>query len=298
MSRIQILRHGEETAFSKPIKRALLRDNRISYGARGLFAMLWDFPTDWVFHANHIVRMSPHGMTQLKSYIKELRNIGAIEIRRNQLTLSEAESLNELENNNYKVGQIIGSKWILNNPDLWAIETNLTESFNEDNTNPPRGRFSTSRETQQSVKPAVGKPTTKGLKEQGLEIKEPPPQRNLVYPHKLKTEEHASADTLLNTVNNKRAQELLDELAARINNNQVRNPLGYLRSLVQRDKSGKFIPELGLNIAKARKNKQEEANKKAPEVKRTKPEDIPKKLNSMHSVLKPKNNTKGQTHHE
>jgi hypothetical protein len=40
MSRIHISRNGEEPVYSKSIKRALLREERLSYGARGLVAAL------------------------------------------------------------------------------------------------------------------------------------------------------------------------------------------------------------------------------------------------------------------
>ena len=40
---IEIRREGEIN-YAKPLARALLRDSRLSFGARGLFAYLWDLP--------------------------------------------------------------------------------------------------------------------------------------------------------------------------------------------------------------------------------------------------------------
>ena len=71
MSAIQINKNGEETSFSKPIKRALLRDKRLSFYARGLFAMLWDFPSNWIFYKSYLVEMSPEGKYKLERHIKE-----------------------------------------------------------------------------------------------------------------------------------------------------------------------------------------------------------------------------------
>jgi len=70
VSGIQI-QQDEETNFSKPFKRALFRDARLSYGARGFFAMMWDFPSNWNYVKAHLVNFSPGGRVQLQGYINE-----------------------------------------------------------------------------------------------------------------------------------------------------------------------------------------------------------------------------------
>jgi hypothetical protein len=293
MSRIHITRNGDDPVFSKPIDRALLREIRLTYGARGLFAMLWDFPSDWVYYSSHIVGMSPTGMTQLKNYLKELRNIGAIDIKAQQLTDEEARALNEESAKCYKAGQIIGKQWVLNNPKLWAIEASLSQTTSSSEGQSPKGRFSTFREKQQSDKPTDGESTTKGFEVQGSPNEEPPQENGtqnipFIFPKKLTIQEQESAKTLLHGVQPERAQELLDELAARLNSNLVRNSLGYLRSLIRRDSEGLFVPELSLKVAISRQKAFEELNKKETQFNPTKKEDIPNKLNSMHAALNPK----------
>jgi hypothetical protein len=296
MSRIHIKRNGDDPVFSKPINRALLRDIRLTYGARGLFAMLWDFPSDWIYYSSHIVGMSPSGMTQLKNYLKELRNIGAIDIKPQQLTDEDARALNEEGAKYYKVGQIVGKKWILNNPKIWAIEAPLTQEAKTNQEHSPKGRFPTFRENQPLEKPSDGEPTTKGFEVKGSPNEEPPPQEGaiqnipFIFPKKLTIQEQESAKTLLHGVEPKRAQELLDELSARLNSNLVRNSLGYLRSLVKRNADGLFIPELGIKVAIERRKASEDLNGKAPQFNPTKKEDLPQKLNSMHAALNPKTN--------
>lgn len=298
MSRIQILRNGEDTPFTKPIKRALLRDARLSYGARGLFAMLWDFPSDWVFYSSHIVGMSPCGMTQLKSYLKELRNIGAIKILPKQLSNEEAVALNKVSQKTYRAGQITGKQWILNNPDYWAIETSLSSANNSDQQNPPKDRFSTCRQNQASETPSIGESTTKGLQFEGSTNIRPLPQdndaakvpsgsANYIFPKQLTSQEREIAKSQLDVIDSALAQAVLDELAARLNANKVTGaPLSYLRSLITRAKTGQFMPEAGIRVASAREQaKLAQLKKTAEVIKPSNPSEIPKHLAAMHQVL-------------
>ncbi len=298
MSRIQILRNGEDTPFTKPMKRALLRDARLSYGARGLFAMLWDFPSDWVFYSSHIVGMSPCGMTQLKSYLKELRSIGAIKILPKQLSNEEAASLNKVSQKTYRAGQITGKQWVLNNPDYWAIETSLSSANNSDQQSPPKDRFSTCRQNQASEIPSIGESPTKGLQLEGSLTIRPLLQGNnvaktssgcadYIFPKQLKEEERKFAKPQLDSIDPILAQAVLDELAARLNANKVTGaPLSYLRSLITRANAGQFMPEAGIRIASAREQaKLAEIKKTAEVIKLSNPNEIPKHLAAMHHVL-------------
>jgi hypothetical protein len=297
MSRIQIFRNGEDTPFTKPIKRALLRDSRLSYGARGLFAMLWDFPSDWVFYSSHVVGMSPCGMTQLKGYLKELRSIGAIKILPKQLSNEEAVSLNKVSQKTYRAGQITGKQWILNNPDYWAIETSLSSANNSDHQSPPKDRFSTCRQNQASDIPNIGESTTKGLQLEGSANIRPLLQENevakissgadFIYPKQITAKERDNAKPQLDSIDPILAQAVLDELAARLNANKVTGaPLSYLRSLITRAKAGQFMPEAGIRIASAREQaKLEQIKKSADVIKPSNPNEIPKHLAAMRQVL-------------
>lgn len=304
MSRIQILRNGEDTPFTKPMKRALLRDARLSYGARGLFAMLWDFPSDWVFYLSHIVGMSPCGMTQLKSYLKELRNIGAIKILPKQLSNEEATALNKVSHKTYRAGQITGKQWQLNNPDYWAIETSLSSANNADQKTPPKDRFSTCRQNQASETPSIGEPTPKVLQLEGSANIRPLLQDNevatdpsgstdYIFPKQLTLQERDIAKPKLDLIDSALAQAVLDELAARLNANKVTGaPLSYLRSLITRANTGQFIPEAGIRVAAAREQAKSAQLKKAAEViKPSDPKEIPKHLAAMHQVLGRKSTT-------
>lgn len=298
MSRIQILRNGTETAFSRPFKRALFRDKRMTFGAKGVFATVWDFPDGWIFYLSFIVGMSPGGITQLKTYLKELKHFGAISIVLKRLTAEEALEMTKLGSKTYRAGQIVGKQWVLNHPDLWAIDFPLSNQKSDNQPLSPKDRFSDLRENHLSVKPSVGESTTKGLQLKDSANIRPLPQDNdvekdpsnsvnYIFPKQLTSQERDIAKPQLDVIDSALAQAVLDELAARLNANKVTGaPLSYLRSLITRAKSGQFTPEAGIRVAAAREQAKLAQLKKVAEViKPSDPKEIPKHLAAMHQVL-------------
>ena len=301
MSAIQLNKNGEETSFSKPIKRALLRDKRLSFYARGLFAMLWDFPKDWVFYKTYLVAMSPEGKFKLERHIRELKSFGALTIEPRQLSLAEATERTHTNDKSYRAGQFIGFKWTLNHPDLWAIEAPLSvknDISDAKNKPSPKTQFTEFRQNRTSVKPTFGKSSTKGLQLEGSANIRPLPQDNevakvpsgsadYIFPKQLKPEEREVAKLQLDSLDGVLAQAVLDELAARLNANKVTGaPLSYLRSLIVRAKTGQFMPEAGIRVAAAREQaKLAQLKKDAQTVKPSNPAEIPKHIAAMHQVL-------------
>ncbi len=80
----------------------------------------------------------------------------------------------------------------------------------------------------------------------------------LIFPDSLQPEERAAASLLVERCGD-HAQDLLDELSARMQSHAVRTPIAYLRGLVARAAAGTFVPEAGLRIAVARRRRVEEA---------------------------------------
>ena len=75
----------------------------------------------------------------------------------------------------------------------------------------------------------------------------------LVFPGGLSECEQTAARAKLATIPSALAQELLDELAARMNAGAIRStPLSYLRGLIKRAQYGAFTPEAGWRVAQAR----------------------------------------------
>jgi hypothetical protein len=83
----------------------------------------------------------------------------------------------------------------------------------------------------------------------------------LEYPKGLSPSERADAQSRLSPLTPELAQQLLDELAARLKAGTIRvSPLVYLIGLIKRANAGRFVPEAGLNVADAReKRKRNEA---------------------------------------
>lgn len=140
----KIKHEGKVTSVSLP--RALLRDARLSFGARGLFAYLWDLPDGWIIRLAHLAKMGPDGRDSLRSRLHELRSVGAIRIE----AIREDEDGNTLPR-----GRVAGKRWVLVAADRWAIEAPLTPS--------PDWRVTENRVSQLSVEPIIGNPDAKGL---------------------------------------------------------------------------------------------------------------------------------------
>ena len=82
------------------------------------------------------------------------------------------------------------------------------------------------------------------------------PHSNLEYPKGLSRSERADAQRRLARFSPEIAQQLLDELAARLKAGTIRiSPLVYLAGLIKRANAGRFVPEAALHVADARKKR-------------------------------------------
>lgn len=81
---------------------------------------------------------------------------------------------------------------------------------------------------------------------------------SLIFPRQMSSKEIALASQKLAPLASLLAQEVLDELAGRLNAQSVRgSPLSYLRSLITRAEAGTFTPEAGIRVALARERDKE-----------------------------------------
>lgn len=151
-SAFEICREGE-VDYSKPLARALLRDSRLSFGARGLFAFLWDLPGGWRTNSTHLASMSPQGRDAVRTLLKELEAVGAL----------RDEAIRG------KGGRLAGRRWILVTPERWAIESSLSAHKTPETA--PDASSTERRVFRLSEKPTVGKPNTKVHQEKGSSIK-------------------------------------------------------------------------------------------------------------------------------
>lgn len=107
-----ILVRDGDMKFSKPIARAVLRDSRLSFGARGLFIFLWDLPIGWRPRVAHLATMGPERRDAIRSRFSELQRVGAMRI----------EPLRTDD------GKVAGRQWVMINPGKWAITAPLSNS--------------------------------------------------------------------------------------------------------------------------------------------------------------------------
>ena len=78
----------------------------------------------------------------------------------------------------------------------------------------------------------------------------------LEYPKGLSPSERADAQSRLARFPPELAQQLLDELAARLKAGTIRiSAIVYLAGLIRRANAGEFVPEAGLNVADAREKR-------------------------------------------
>jgi hypothetical protein len=78
----------------------------------------------------------------------------------------------------------------------------------------------------------------------------------LEFPKGLSPSERADAQSRLARLRPELAQQLLDELAARLKAGTIRiSPLVYLAGLIKRANAGTFVPEAGLHVADVREKR-------------------------------------------
>ena len=68
-----------------------LRDENLSYKAKGLLSFMLSLPEDWNYLINGLVRVSKEGVKAIKSILKELQKYGYLEIRKNKNILGQFE---------------------------------------------------------------------------------------------------------------------------------------------------------------------------------------------------------------
>jgi hypothetical protein len=105
----EVVREGEIQQ-AKAIPRALLRDSRLSFGAKGLFVFVWDLPVGWRVRLIHLATVGPQRKDSIRRLLAELEAVGALRI---EIVRGER-------------GRLAGKRWVLRSPHLWAVEVSLS----------------------------------------------------------------------------------------------------------------------------------------------------------------------------
>lgn len=103
----------------------LIRDDRLSWKARGIFTYLWSMSDGWDFRVDEVTRHAKDGRDSLRAGLKELEEYGYLK--------------RQYKQNN--VGKLDGYEWILNDsPEAGKSAENSVESEENPESGKPGGR--------------------------------------------------------------------------------------------------------------------------------------------------------------
>lgn len=205
------------------ISRITLEDIRLSWEARGLYAFLLAKPDNWETCINHLIKCSPAGRDKTRKLIKELMDFKYIV---------------KIENRT-QLGQFSRPQYLIH-------ESPLDGYFNEA-ISPETGNPSTD-------KPFTDKPTPDNrpllkiqVNQEDQNTKKTTTTNNgIEWPKNIKVAHQQSILALAKDVDSVVVQLLLDELTGQINN--IKNPVGYFRSLLLSHQFKVFFPAKALQV--------------------------------------------------
>lgn len=213
------------------LNRHLLEDSKLSYEARGLLACMLAKPNDWVFYISYFIKNSPAGRDKVRRIFNELIKFGYIvksehrsgkgHFSSPQYTVYESPLLSD------------SSTKIVPKPENPSTDNPLAEKPSP--LNPPL-----LSKHLKPIKQVTKNTTTKSDK--------------YIWSPKLSDEHRNSILSLLTEVDdNDAVQLLLDELSGQLEN--IKNPVGYFRTLLQSYHVGDFTPAKAIQIQSYRKRK-------------------------------------------
>ena len=213
------------------INRHLLEDPQLSYEARGLLSSMLAKPNDWVFYISYFIKNSPAGRDKVRRIFNELIKFGYI-----------VKSEHRSEKGHFSAPQYI----VYESPSLCdSSENTVPKPENPSTVNPSTDKPSPSKHPLLSKQTELKKQVTKNTTTNS---------QKYIWSPKLSDEHKNSILSLLEEVDDHEAvQLLLDELAGQIDN--IKNPVGYFRTLLQSYLLGEFTPAKALQVQSSRKQK-------------------------------------------
>lgn len=216
------------------LSRFVAQDERLSLEARGLLIFLLSMPDDWIVCIGHLVKISPAKRDKIRRILKELIEFNYIqkEERRNEE--------GRFSNPEYIVYEFPCDGYF---DHLLDYRSGKTAAVNPSPVEP------------QGNNPPLQR---KQLK-QNIQVTNNTTTKDLVWSPKLNSEHQESILSLLSVIDQKSAQLLLDELSGQLDN--IKNPVGYLRTLLKAYQAGNFTAAKALQTQATRAEKQ--ANEQA-----------------------------------
>lgn len=236
-----ILRHRVDRDYTV-LTNKVLRDRRLSWGARGLLAYLLHLPANFELNLTYLAKQSPDKRHATCARIKELQDLGyvAIERARNQ------------------AGCYTHTVWTVTD-----TPTPLPQSEN------PTVDYPTAENPNAGNQPLIS--TTDQQELNGTTTTAPKPsQRDAVvvgeeldFPPAFFGEHRASATVVIESCPDAFRQQILYEAAGIIERGKLRgSPIGLLRGLAKKAQQGAFVPSHGIAYG-AKRRKEREARAQA-----------------------------------
>ncbi len=214
------------------INRHLLEDVRLSYEARGLLACMLAKPNDWIFHITFFIKNSPAGRDKVRRIFNELIAAGYI-------VKTDGRS---------RTGKFGSPQYTVYESPVSDSQANITSpkpdkpsTINPLTDNPATVNPSLLSKQLVLNKQVTNKTTTN--------------REDLIWTKKLSQDHQESIGSMITNMDNQDVQLLLDELAGQIEN--IKNPVGYFRTLLNSYLSGEFVPAKALQIQSSRKQRVE-----------------------------------------
>ena len=206
----------------------------MSWSARGIVTYLLAKPDDWEIRAEDIRKRGDLGRDAVYAVLKELRRYGYL-------------GRTPGRDKRGRFGTVDSTFYEVPIPDLPdTAEPDPGEPY------PANPTLLSNKYTKEPVNQITTTTTTAA----------PNPERgprggcNLEFPKSLSSGETEEARRKLDGFSNRLAQQLLDELSARLQVGEVNgSPLAYLRGIVSRAVAGSFTPEAGIAVATVREQR-------------------------------------------
>ncbi|MGY0633246.1 hypothetical protein [Luteimonas sp. A478] len=257
------------------IPNSVFGDRELDWKALGLLCDLLHLPNGKRISLEWLSRRRPDGKTSTRSAINKLKELGYLSILRPR---SEA-------------GMFTGARWIVRSVPKPNGEAEPEAGFphvDPPHVDPPQ------LDPPHLDKSAAGKPdtNTKTIKKQrtttteassvdssseeivvvvdteekkttaaSADLSAGSPDEEMHFPPQLSNEDRLCAIQMLSAAPPACHQKLLDELSASITKGAIRNSwLSWFRALIQRSINGEFHPDLGVEVAAARRREAEKAS--------------------------------------
>ena len=230
-----ILRHRVDRDYTV-LTNKVLRDSRLTWGARGLLAYLLHLPGDFRLSVRYLQTQSPDGRDATRSRINELQTLGYVAINRERNA----------------TGCYTQTVWTVTDTPSLSPQSGNPTLDNPNTVNPPSDNpplISTT--TQQEIKRTT---TTDNDPEQRAVVVGGYQFEDLDFPPVFFGERRNSALQILELCPVACRQQVLDETAGIIARGSLRgSPIGLLQGLAKKARHGTFVPSYGIGYAEKRR---------------------------------------------